>query len=436
MRRMEKSNALLEESRRYLAAGVPTAIQGAFLPQPILADHAVGARVYDVDGNAYLDFVLGFGPLILGHAPTTLIEAVTRQLQRGSAFGAPYAALVELSRRVTEILPSVEMVRYNNSGSEAVQGALRVARAYTGREKIVKFEGHYHGWLDNIYVSHSPDSASPLGPPEAPNPLLSTAGQVPSVVGDLVILPWNDLEIVERTLKARAGEIAAVITEPIMANCGVIMPKPGYLEGLRRLTQEYGVLLIFDEVITGFRTSLAGAQGYYNVLPDLTVFAKAFGGGYPISGFGGRRDIMELIAQGRVVHAGTLNANPVVVAAALATINELSRDGGAPLERMRGKGQRLMKGLANVAEEHGIPMIIQGPGTFFGAMFGEHPLSEYRSTFLLNHRRAQQFYSEMLVHGVLCFPKGRGLWYLSTAHTDDDIDQALEVAHEVMPRLE
>ena len=191
------------------------------------------------------------------------------------------------------------MVRFDNSGSEAVQGALRVARAFAGREKVVKFEGHYHGWLDNVYVSHTPDSASLIGLPNAPRPLLGSAGQTFSDRDDLIILPWNDLEIVERTLKARAHEIAAVITEPIMANCGVILPQPGYLEGLRRITQEHDVLLIFDEVITGFRTALGGAQGYFGIVPDLTIFAKAFGGGFPISGFGGRREVMELICPGQ-----------------------------------------------------------------------------------------------------------------------------------------
>jgi len=435
VRTLTKSKELLEASKQHLAGGAPSAIETLFLPHPVLIDHGEGSHFYDVDGNEYIDYVLGFGPLILGHCPPMVIEAVKDQLQRGSAFGAPYAALAELSRRVCEILPSVEMVRFNNSGTEAVQGALRVARAFSGRNKVIKFEGHYHGWLDNVYISHSPDSLSLMGMPNAPRALLSTAGQVASGIEDLIILPWNDLEAVERTLKAHAYEVAAIIMEPIMANCGVIMPQPGYLEGVRKLTREYQVLLIFDEVITGFRTSLTGAQGYFNILPDMTIFAKAFGGGYPISGFGGRAEIMRLIAENTVIHAGTLNANPLVVAAALATLKELTRDNGSVLKGIAQKGKKLMDGIGEVAKRRGVPMIIQGPGAFFGAVFGEGTLVDYRSNFRLNQERARKYAQEMLLSGVYCFPKGRGLYYLSAAHTDADIDKTLEIIDEVLPRI-
>jgi glutamate-1-semialdehyde 2,1-aminomutase len=435
MRNLSKSKALLEESRKYLAGGVPSGVQSAFAPHPIFVDHGQGSHFYDVDGNAYLDYVLGFGPLILGHAPCVLTQAITDQLERGTVFGSPNEAIITLSRLICEILPSAELVQFNNSGSEAVQGALRAARAFTGREKIIKFEGHYHGWLDNVYVSHSPDSLSLMGMSNAPRPLLCSAGQVSSVVNDLIILPWNELDIVERMIKARAHEIAAVILEPIMANCGVIMPQPGYLEGLRRITQEHGVVLIFDEVITGFRASLQGAQGYFGVVPDLTIFAKAVGGGYPIAGYAGRKDIMEPVAQGKVVHAGTLNGNALVVAAALATLQELAKNKGAVYESIRQRGQKLMAGLEKIAQNSGVPMIINGVGTFFGAVFGTEPLANYRSTLLLDRSRAQKFAAEMLLRGVFLFPKGRGLWYLSAAHTDEDVDVTLATAEEVIPLL-
>ena len=432
---LNRSKILLDEARNFLAGGVPSVVQNAFLPHAIFMEHGKGSHLYDVDGNSYLDYVLGFGPLILGHAPDGLNEAVIAQVKRGALFGAPSELLVELSRLTCEILPSAELIQLNNSGSEAVQGVLRAARAFTGREKIIKFEGHYHGWLDSVYVSHSPDSLSLMGMSNAPRSLLGSAGQVNSVVNDLIILPWNDLEIVERTLKGRAHEIAAVITEPIMANCGVIMPQPGYLEGLRKLTRDYGVLLIFDEVITGFRASLQGAQGYFGVTPDLTTFAKAFGGGYPVAGYAGSSEIMLPVAQGKVVHAGTLNGNALVIAAALATLRELTKENGAALETMRQKGIRLMDGLYQISEKHGIPMLINGPGTFFGAVFGTQPLVDYRSTLLLDRPRAQKFANEMLMRGVYLFPRGRGLWYLSTAHTDEDIDMALAAADDVMPLL-
>ena len=435
MRNIKKSEVLLDEARKYLAGGVPSGVQGAFAPHPLFVDRGEGAHFYDVDGNAYIDYVLGFGPLILGHAPAVLTRAVTEQIQRGTVFGSPSENLLELSRLACEIIPCADLVQFNNSGSEAVQGALRAARAFTGREKVVKFEGHYHGWLDSVYVSHSPDSLSLMGMPNAPRPLLCSAGQVSSVVNDLIILPWNDLEIVERTLKARAHEIAAVILEPVMANCGVIMPQPGYLEGLRRLTREHEVVLIFDEVITGFRASLAGAQGYFGITPDMSTFAKAVGGGYPVAGYAGRREIMEPVAQGKVVHAGTLNGNALVAAAALATLRELAKDKGAVYEAIRCRGKRLMEGLGAIAAKNGVPMQINGVGTFFGAVFGTEPLVNYRSTLQLDRVRAQKFAAEMLLRGIFLFPKGRGLWYLSTAHTDADVEQTLATAEEVIPLL-
>jgi len=435
MRNLSKSKELFEEAKKYHAGGVDSTVISAFAPHPLFFERGQGSRFWDVDGNEYIDYVLGFGPLILGHCPRPVIEAVKAQLEEGSTFGAPYRKQLELAKLVTEIIPAIKLVRFNNSGSEAVHAVLRLARGYTGKQKIVKFEGHYHGWFDNVYISHTPDNLAALGPATSPNAVLMTGGQVPSVLQDVIVLPWNNLEVVERTIRARRDEIAAIILEPIVANCGVIMPQQGYLEGLRRITAESGVLLIFDEVITGFRTALGGAQAYYDVIPDLSTFAKAAAGGYPISGFGGRREIMDLIATWKVAHAGTLNANGVVVSAALATIKELSRDNGAVYERMRRLGQRLIAGIGEIAERSGIPMVIQGPGTFFGAVFCDQPIVDYRSTFALNKQRAVRFAEELLMRGIYGFPRGRGLWYLSAAHTDADIDQTLQAVEDVMPLL-
>jgi glutamate-1-semialdehyde 2,1-aminomutase len=435
MKSFHTSRALLEESKQYLAGGVDSTVQSAFAPHPLFFDRGLGSHFWDVDGNEFIDYVLGFGPLILGHCPRPVIEAVQAQLELGSTFGAPYQKQIELSKLIAEILPAAEVVRYNNSGTEAVQGALRLARAYTGKDKIVKFEGHYHGWLDNVYISNTLGTEAVLGPANSPNPVLGTGGQVSSVVQDVIVLPWNDLDIVDRTLSSRKNEIAAVITEPIMANCGVIMPKPGYLEGLRRITQENGILLIFDEVITGFRASLGGAQAYYGVIPDIVTFAKAVGGGYPISGFGARRELMDLVANGTVGHGGTLNANGIVVSAAVATLKELARDNGAVYDRMRTCGQQLMKGIAEIASSEGIPMVIQGPGTFFAAVFCDKPVTDFRCTSAINGQRAVRFAEELMKRGIYIFPKGRGLWYLSAAHTEDDIDSTLVVIEEVMPLM-
>jgi glutamate-1-semialdehyde 2,1-aminomutase len=431
----ERSRRMFDKSQNYLAGGVGAQVRSLVDPHPVFMDHGRGSRVYDVDGNEYVDFLLGYGPLILGHSPEPVVSAVTEQLNKGSTFGTPHELEIDLSRMITELMPSVELVRWNNSGSEAVQSVLRLARAHTGKNKVIKFEGHYHGWLDSVYVSHLPEALSMIGLENAPWKVLGSAGQCESVLEDLIVLPWNDLDIVERTVKEHKHEIAAILTEPVMSNCGVIPPNPGYLEGLRRITQEHDILLIFDEVITGFRIDLHGAQGYFGVTPDLCTMAKALGGGYPISAFGGKREIMQLIADKKVVHAGTYNSNGLVCAAALATLRELTKDDGAIYDRMRILGKRLMEGLAEIAARNGVPLRIQGYGTFFGTVFIDRPITSFRESFFQDKGRYPRFRKELFARGVQIFPTDKGLWYLSAAHTDADIDHALETVEVVMPLL-
>jgi glutamate-1-semialdehyde 2,1-aminomutase len=343
---------------------------------------------------------------------------------------------LKLSQKITELLPGVDLVRYNNSGSEAVQSVLRLARAYTGKNKVIKFEGHYHGWLDSVYVSHLPEALSMIGLEHAPWSVLGSPGQCESVLQDLIVLPWNNLELVEKTIRERKHEIAAVIMEPVMSNCGVIPPNPGYLEGIRQITQDYGIVLIFDEVITGFRIDLHGAQGYFGVTPDLCTMAKAMGAGYPISAFGGKREMMELIAEKKVVHAGTYNSSGLVCAASLATLEQLSKDDGAVYNQIRALGERLAQGLLEIANRNGVPLRVQGYGTFFGTVFVDKPITNFRESFFQDKGRYPRFRKELFARGVQIFPTDKGLWYLSAAHTDADIDRALEVVEEVMPLLQ
>lgn len=435
--RIQASKELFDRAQKSLAGGVASQVRSFALPHPVYFDHGQGSKLYDVDGNEYIDYLLAYGPLILGHCPEPVVDAVRKQAGRGSTFGAPHETLVELAEKLIELVPCYEMVRFNNSGSEAVQAVLRLARAFSGRSKIVKFEGHYHGWYDNIYISHLPEALSMIGLERAPWAVLGSAGQPESVLEDIIVLPWNDLEVVERTLKQHAHEIAAIITEPIMSNCGIIPPAAGYLEGLRRLTHEYDVLLIFDEVITGLRTGLHSAQGYFSVTPDLAIIGKALGAGYPILSWGGRMEIMQLIAQRQVIHAGTFNGNPVCAAAALATLTELSRDDGAVYERMTALTNTLKKGIAERAEAYDIPVRLQGIGPFFALSFRDPqvPITNFREALEEYPGRYPRFRLALLERGVHTFPTEKGLWYLSTTHTKQDITQTLDSVDEALAML-
>jgi glutamate-1-semialdehyde 2,1-aminomutase len=336
-----------------------------------------------------------------------------------------------LARRVQELVPCAELVRFGVAGSEMVQAALRLARAATGRPKIVKFEGHYHGWFDTILVSVAPPLER-AGPDEAPEPYLPSAGQSAAAAHDIAVLPWNDLEAVRAYLAAHAAETAALIMEPILCNTSVVLPRRGYLEGVRALCDEHGVVLIFDEVITGFRVGLRGAQGRLGVTPDLAVFAKSLAGGFPIGAFAGKRSIMELAGNGSVLHGGSFNGHTASVAAALATLEELSRDG--VYERMEARGNALIDGLREVAARSGAPLQVQGLGTVFNTSFGDgSPVVDYRS--YARHTDAARlpgFLHALQEEGVR--PTSRGTWFLSTAHTDDDVEATIRATERALAR--
>jgi glutamate-1-semialdehyde 2,1-aminomutase len=443
--RYAQSIADLERSRKSLAGGVSSNVRAGDKPFPLFFDRGAGSHLWDVDGNEYIDYVLGRGPLILGHTHEAVIEATCAQLRKGQIYAAQHELEFELAERVCKIVPCAELVRFGISGSEAVHAALRLARAATGRQTVVKFEGQYHGWLDNILYSLSPDPLA-AGDANAPSTLPESAGQFAGVDSHLVVLPWNNIEVLEQYLQAHAGEIAAVITEPVMCNTAVIPPLPGYLEAMRALCTKHDVVLIFDEVITGFRLSLGGAQGYFNIVPDLTIFGKAIANGVPISCLAGKEKYMSLIAAGKVGHGGTYNSIPPAVAGAIATLDELQRSGGAVYSKMEHAGKRLQEGIATLAERWGISAVVQGYGSIFylGFSTAAKPITDgqavwdYRSSLAVDQVLYTDFVSAMVDRGVRIIPRGN--WFLSSAHEDADVDATLAAVedvfeHVIVPKL-
>ena len=408
-----------------LAGGVNSNFRLHGQPVPLVFERGEGARLYDVDGNVYVDYALGMGPNILGHAPEPVIRAVADSLGGGQIFAGQHPSEVQLARRVCELVPCAELVRFGVAGSEMDQAALRLARAYTGRAKVVKFEGHYHGWFDTILVSVAPP-LDQAGPEEAPLPHLPSAGQSAAAAQDIVVLAWNDLDVVRSYFEAHAAETAALIMEPILCNTGVVLPRPGYLEGVRELCDRYGVVLIFDEVITGFRVGLHSAQGHLGVTPDLAVFAKSLAGGFPIGAVVGKRAIMQLAADGSVLHGGSFNGHTASMAAGLATLEELSRAG--IYERMEARGDALMAGLRGVAKRAGLRLLVQGLGTVFNTAFcNGAPVTDYRSyQRCSDSAQLRRFLHALQEHGVR--PTSRGTWFLSTAHTDADVEETIRAA--------
>ena len=427
------SIALYEEARAALAGGVSSNFRIGTHPAPLFFERAEGARLYDVDGNSYVDYVLGMGPIILGHAPPTVVRAVAESLAGGQLFAGQHRGEIELAQRFQRHVPCAELVRFGSSGSEMVQAALRLARAATGRRVVVKFEGHYHGWFDTILVSNAPP-LDQAGPYDAPLPYLPSAGQSAAAAADIAVLPWNDLDILRRYLEARAGETAGLIMEPILCNTNAIVPRPGYLEGVRELCDRYGVVLIFDEVITGFRVGLGGAQGRLGVTPDLAVFAKAFGAGFPIAALAGKRALMELIGDGSVLHGGTFNTNLVSTSAAIAALDELAKDDGAVYRRIEERGARLKEGLWEIGERAGVPLQVQGVGAVFNTSFTDQgEVTDYRSHQRTDLGRQGRLVRALQDRGVRITI--RGTWFLSAAHGDDVIDETLAAAEHAVGTL-
>lgn len=427
---LDASAALYRAAKEVVAGGVGSNDRGLVHPHPIFVSRGAGSRIWDIDGNEYIDYLLAYGPLILGHAHPVLVAAVQRQLSLGSVYGIPHRLELEVGELLAEVYPSIEMVRYSSSGTEAVLAAMRLARAATGRSLIVKFEGQYHGWLDQVAISYAP-SAADAGPAEAPAVVPLSEGQPAGTYADTVVAQWNDSEGLERLFAERGSEIAAILTEPLMCNFGVIEPVPGYLARLRELCDRFGALLIFDEIQTGFRVHLSGVQGLYGVTPDLTCLGKALSGGFPISAVGGRRDIMELIADRRVFHAGTYNSNPLCLAAIPAVVSVLSEAG--VYERMQSLSGRLREGLTELLRPIG--GYVQGTNTMFGVGFGPGPGSSMRELWHNDPERIFELKRELRLRGVYTKPTPRDIWYVSTAHTEEDVSETLDRAEAAISAL-
>lgn len=427
-----KSSELLTRAKRVLAGGVSSEFRKYNHPHAIFYTHGKGSRVFDVDGNEYLDFTLSQGPLILGHSHPHVLKSVSDYSSQGQLFAGQHLKEIELAETLNRLIPSAELMRFCLDGSEAVQTAFRVARAKTGKQKFLRFEGHYHGWLDNVAWGISAASASSLGSRENPNVYPWTDGLPQHSRDEFIILPWNDLQLVKDTLAKYSDEIAAIITEPIMCNSGCILPEQGFLQGLRDLCSQYDIALIFDEVITGFRMSLGGSQAYFGITPDMSIFAKAMGSGYPISAIVGKREWMCLIEDAKVIHAGTMNSGNPTIAAALATIEVLESED--PYERLFRLGNRLMDGLKKSAAENNINLLVQGPGPMFNVAFTElKRAQDYRDTFAFDKAKLSKFIAGM--HDRKIRVIGRGLWYISAAHTESDIDHAIHVSDEVLATM-
>lgn len=430
MRRYDKSIALYERTRKSLAGGVSSNVRYASEPVPLFFERGEGAFLYDVDGNEHIDYVLGNGPAILGHAPKPVIEAVAASLARGQVFAAQHPGETALAERLCRLLPGIEVVRFATSGTEAVLMAFRLARAFTGRNKILKFEGHYHGWSDQAYISARP-ALNEAGPADAPVPVAGSPGMPPSVLDDTVVAGWNDLDLLADALRRHAGEVAGVIMEPVMVNGGPTPPRPGYLEGAKELCREHGALFICDEVITGFRAGLRGAQGRYGVTADLTVYAKAVAAGFPLAMVGGRREVMDTLLDRGVMHGGTYNGNVQSMAAALAALDILEADDGAVYRDLERRGTALMEGLAAIARRHRVPVRVQGLPAIFQVFFtGGAAPANYRDAVACDRDRALAFHRALQGEGVRTNPQAK--WFLSTAHDDAIIDRTLAAADRAM----
>lgn len=430
--RYSHSTAQFERAQRSLAGGVSSHFRIGGDPTPLSFARASGARLWDEDGNEYLDYALGMGPTILGHAAPPVIDAVGRSLVSGQLYAGQNDLEVELAEVFQRVVPSAERVRFGLSGSEMVQAALRTARAATGRPTIIKFDGMYHGWLDAAF--HAADPTHELAPGVfAPLPMSQGQPFTPST--ECLVVRWNDPTAISTAFELAAGSVAGVITEAMCCNTGVLVPSPGYLETLRELCDRHGALLIFDEVITGFRVALGGAQQLFGITPDLAVFAKAMGGGFPIAALVGSGTAMNVLSDGRVVHAGTYNSSVPTVAAALATIDALARDGGATISRIDATGRRLMDGLRAAATAAAVDLHVQGLGAVFNTTFGvaRSPLvsiDEYRAA---DAERQARFLRLLLDRGVR--PTSRGTWFVSAAHGDDDVDRTVAAAADALRAL-
>lgn len=425
---IKQSIALFKQAQSILPGGVDSPVRAfrAVGGQPLFIHKGSGPYLFDVDGNRYIDYVLSWGPLILGHANPTVVEAIKRAAENGTSYGAPSPLEIDLARWIQKFLPSMEMVRFVNSGTEATMSALRLARAFTGRNKIIKFEGCYHGHADQLLVQAGSGVAT-LGLPDSP-------GVPPATVQDTLVARYNDLNSVNAIFDKYKDEIAAVIVEPVAGNMGVVPPITGFLEGLRDLTTSFKALLILDEVMTGFRVHLAGAQALYKIKPDLTTLGKVIGGGLPVGAYGGRKEIMELIApSGPVYQAGTLSGNPLAMAAGIATLQALDEPG--VWEKISARTAQLTTGIRTLAQTAGVPIQGHQVGTMFSTFFTAGTVQDWPTAKSSDTVRFGRYFQGMLERGIYLAPSQFEAGFLATVHEQDIIDTTLNAAEAVFKTL-
>ncbi|MCI4128840.1 glutamate-1-semialdehyde 2,1-aminomutase [Bacillus haynesii] len=427
MRSYEKSKAAFEEAQRVMPGGVNSPVRAfkSVNMDPIFMERGKGSKIYDIDGNEYIDYVLSWGPLILGHSNEKVVKQIRKTAEHGTSFGAPTELETELAELVIDRVPSIEIVRMVSSGTEATMSALRLARGYTGRNKIVKFEGCYHGHGDSLLIKAGSGVAT-LGLPDSP-------GVPESIAKNTITVPYNDLESMKLVFQEFGDDIAGVIVEPVAGNMGVVPPVKGFLEGLRELTETHGALLIFDEVMTGFRVGYNCAQGYFGVTPDLTCLGKVIGGGLPVGAYGGKAEIMEKIApSGPIYQAGTLSGNPLAMTAGLETLKQLTPESYREFSR---KADRLEKGISEAAEKNGIPCTFNRAGSMIGFFFTNEPVINYDTAKQSDLGLFAEYYKGMADEGVFLPPSQFEGLFLSTAHTDDDIEHTIKAAERVFERI-
>jgi glutamate-1-semialdehyde 2,1-aminomutase len=433
-----QSRQWFERAQQSLVEGVNSPSRGAavYTPGPIFLERGRGSHVWDADGNEYIDFMMSFGALIQGHAHPKIVEVASQAMAEGSHFAAATSAEVEAAERLRRMV-SAEVVRFTNTGSEATMLALRLARAHTRRTRFLKFEGHYHGWYDPYLLSAHSHPPGQLGPRDNPTRIPDSEGIPPSTFDDVVLAPWNDVAALERVMQQHGRELAAVITEPIMANMGCIPPRHGYLQRLRELTSEYGVVFILDEVVTGFRYAPGGCQQYYGVTPDISTFGKALGAGFPVGAVAGPRSILDRMrsSENRVLHYGTFNGHRLTMKVVAANLDLLSAAGAH--KKLHAAGDAAIAGLRDVFQRRGIKAIVQGFGPMFQIYFTERPvIHDYRDyCACVDTQRYSHFVHQLLERGIYMTPSNGLHWIISTAHTETDVAVLIDAAEQACADL-